>query len=73
MFVYNRVFNMPFFPFLNITIIIFIIGIGADDVFVYIGEWEQAKRNHLLRDRTKTGKFLSKWTQVMWYILRSLR
>lgn len=31
-FVYQIVFWMPFFPFLNLTGIFIVIGIGADDV-----------------------------------------
>ena len=36
-FVYGRVFDMNFFPFLNMITLIFIVGIGADDAFVYTG------------------------------------
>ena len=33
---------LPFFPFLNLVSIFIVIGIGADDVFVYVDHWEQA-------------------------------
>ena len=36
------VLNLPFFPFLNLTGIFVCIGIGADDVFVFIDAWKQS-------------------------------
>ena len=41
-FVYGRVFDMNFFPFLNMVTLVFIVGIGADDAFVYSGIWGEA-------------------------------
>lgn len=43
-FVYQIVFWMPFFPFLNLTGIFIVIGIGADDVFVFIEAWHRTGR-----------------------------
>ena len=42
-FFYVVVFNLKFFPFLNLTAFIFLVGIGADDAFVYYGIWKQTK------------------------------
>lgn len=43
-FVYMIVLRLDFFPFLNVTTLIFLVGIGADDAFVYTDVWRQAKR-----------------------------
>jgi len=40
--VYMAVFNLPFFPFLNLVGLFVVIGIGADDVFVFIDAWKQS-------------------------------
>lgn len=42
-FLYTRVFKLDFFPFLNITTLVFLVGIGADDAFVYYGIWRQTR------------------------------
>lgn len=42
-FLYMIVLNLPFFPFLNLVGIFIVIGIGADDVFVFIDAWRQAE------------------------------
>ena len=42
-FFYHFVFRLKFFPFLNITTFIFLVGIGADDAFVFTDVWKQAK------------------------------
>ena len=42
-FLYMVVLNLPFFPFLNLVGIFIVIGIGADDVFVFIDAWRQAE------------------------------
>ena len=36
---FDSIFRMPFFPFLNLVAIFIVIGIGADDVFVYMDHW----------------------------------
>ena len=42
-FIYGIVFRLPFFPFLNVLTLIFLVGIGADDAFVYMGVYSEAK------------------------------
>ena len=42
-FLYNVAFGMDFFPFLNILAFVFLVGIGADDVFVYYDIWRQTR------------------------------
>ena len=45
-FFYVVVFDRPFFPFVNITAIIMVIGIGADDTFVLMDLWRQSLLEH---------------------------
>ena len=45
-FFYVVVLQRPFFPFVNITALILLIGIGADDTFVYIDLWRKALSDH---------------------------
>ena len=42
-FLYTKVFRLDFFPFLNITTLVFLVGIGADDAFVYYDIWRQTR------------------------------
>ena len=42
-FIYHQIFRLTFFPFLNIMTFIFLVGIGADDAFVFNDAWSQAK------------------------------
>ena len=42
-FIYGIIFRLPFFPFLNVLTLIFLVGIGADDAFVYMGVYKEAK------------------------------
>ena len=42
-FLYNIVFGMDFFPFLNVLTLVFLVGIGADDAFVYYDIWRQTR------------------------------
>ena len=42
-FIYHQIFRLTFFPFLNILTFIFLVGIGADDAFVFNDVWSQAK------------------------------
>lgn len=42
-FVYKVVFQLPFTPFVNILALVLLIGIGADDTFVFIDIWNKAK------------------------------
>ncbi|XP_028405607.1 protein dispatched homolog 1-like [Dendronephthya gigantea] len=45
-FLYTKVFHMEFFPFLNIVTSVILVGIAADDAFVYIDIWNQSIREH---------------------------
>ena len=40
-FLYTIVFGIDFFPFINVTAVIIMIGVGSDDVFVYMDTWKQ--------------------------------
>ncbi|KAJ8042916.1 Protein dispatched-like 1 [Holothuria leucospilota] len=42
-FFYYIVFRMKFFPFLNLTSVVLIIGIGADDTFIYVDLWKAVR------------------------------
>ena len=42
-FIYHVVFRVPFFSYLNIISFIVVIGVGADDVFVYLDIWRHKK------------------------------
>lgn len=45
-FIYMVVLGLEFFPFLNITTLIFLVGIGADDAFVFTDVWRHSKQNN---------------------------
>ena len=45
-FFYKIVFGITFFPFLNILAAVFLVGIGADDAFVYYDIWLQMRSAH---------------------------
>ncbi|XP_022109846.1 protein dispatched homolog 1-like isoform X2 [Acanthaster planci] len=42
-FAFVVIFRLPFFPFVNIASAVLVIGIGADDTFVYVDIWRQMK------------------------------
>ncbi|XP_065833331.1 protein dispatched homolog 1-like [Oscarella lobularis] len=42
-FLYHIVFRIPFFGYLNLLSFIVVIGVGADDVFVYLDIWRHTK------------------------------
>ncbi|KAG8543209.1 hypothetical protein GDO81_025209 [Engystomops pustulosus] len=42
-FLYRVVFNFEFFPFMNLTALIILVGIGADDAFVLCDVWNYTK------------------------------
>ena len=42
-FFYHFIFRLKFFPFLNLTTFIFLVGIGADNAFVFTDVWKHAK------------------------------
>ncbi|XP_037946849.1 protein dispatched [Teleopsis dalmanni] len=39
-FMYTIVLEMPFFPYMNLLAVVVIIGIGADNAFIYIKIWQ---------------------------------
>lgn len=43
-FVYTLVFELRFFPFMNLLATIVTIGIGADDVFIFCKAWHNSKK-----------------------------
>ena len=53
---------MSFFPFLNMATLIFIVGIGADDAFVFTGIWEEAKQVYVIKNNIDHIDYLIKWT-----------
>jgi len=42
-FIYGCLLRITFFPFMNLLVVIVLIGIGVDDVFVYFSLWRRAK------------------------------
>ena len=42
-FIYTMVFEIKFFPFMNQLTLVIIIGIGADDIFIYCKIWSLSK------------------------------
>ncbi|XP_068610136.1 protein dispatched homolog 1 [Brachionichthys hirsutus] len=42
-FLYRMVFDFEFFPFMNLTTLIILVGIGADDAFVLCDVWNYTK------------------------------
>lgn len=42
-FLYTMVFSIKFYPFMNLLTIVILVGIGADDVFIYCKVWTLAK------------------------------
>uniref|UniRef100_A0A8C3WSQ2 Protein dispatched homolog 1 n=1 Tax=Catagonus wagneri TaxID=51154 RepID=A0A8C3WSQ2_9CETA len=42
-FLYRVVFNFEFFPFMNLTALIILVGVGADDAFVLCDVWTYSK------------------------------
>ncbi|XP_041460161.1 protein dispatched homolog 1-like [Lytechinus variegatus] len=42
-FLYHVIYRIPFFPFINVITVILIIGVGADDCFVYVDIWKATK------------------------------
>lgn len=44
-FIYGVVLRISFFPFMNLLAVVVLVGIGVDDVFVYLSVWRQAKHD----------------------------
>ena len=45
-FCYMVIFQKPFFPFVNIAAAVLVIGVGADDTFVYVDLWRDSLKEH---------------------------
>ena len=60
-FFYGIVFRLSFFPFLNVLTLIFLVGIGADDAFVYMGAWNEAMKL-MPYDKILSDDALVQWT-----------
>lgn len=65
-FVYSVVLRMNFFPFLNVLTSVFLVGIAADDAFVYMDIWNQSSREQQkkrskppLNDEERNEEFVS--------------
>lgn len=55
-FLYRVVFNFEFFPFMNLTALIILVGIGADDAFVLCDVWNYTKSD---KPRAETSEAVS--------------
>lgn len=55
-FLYRVVFNFEFFPFMNLTALIILVGIGADDAFVLCDVWNYTKFD---KPRAETSEAVS--------------
>ena len=44
-FLYVFVFEVPFFPYMNLVTVLLILALGSDDVFIYTKIWHLAKRD----------------------------
>lgn len=53
-FLYRVVFNFEFFPFMNLTALIILVGIGADDAFVLCDVWNYTKFDKSHADTSET-------------------
>ncbi len=42
-FLYSLVFEIKFFPFMNLLAVVLILGVGCDDMFIYCHVWMMAK------------------------------
>lgn len=58
-FVFVYAFQISIFPFLNILGIYIILGIGADDVFIYLDAWKQSRKINLV---CKSQELRTAWT-----------
>ena len=61
-FFYGIVFRISFFPFLNVLTLIFLVGIGADDAFVYMGAWNEAMKSMPYDNNNSKDEALIRWT-----------
>lgn len=44
-FCYTYIFNIGFFPFMNLLTVVVVVGIGSDDTFIFCKFWEVEKKN----------------------------
>ncbi|XP_058467660.1 protein dispatched [Malaya genurostris] len=49
-FIYTLIFELTFFPFMNMLTVVVIVGIGADDAFIFLKIWQC-----VIADRMKIG------------------
>ncbi|XP_035891595.1 protein dispatched [Anopheles stephensi] len=49
-FIYSFIFELTFFPFMNLLAVIVVVGIGADDAFIFLKIWQCT-----IADRMKCG------------------
>ena len=61
-FFYGIAFRLSFFPFLNVLTLIFLVGIGADDAFVYMGAWKEAMELMPCDNINSIDNALVQWT-----------
>eukprot|EP00795_Rhopilema_esculentum_P006517 gene6517-11981_t len=61
-FFYGIVFRLSFFPFLNVLTLVFLVGIGADDAFVYMGAWSEAKAAMPYKSDESFDDAMIRWT-----------
>mgnify|MGYP001034278776 FL=1 len=69
-FMYMVMFWLPFFPFLNLVGIFIVIGIGADDVFVFMDAWKQADAMMVLGEKSKKWSKNKRRARKMAWVLQ---
>ncbi|XP_063707430.1 protein dispatched isoform X2 [Culicoides brevitarsis] len=52
-FLYTLVFKINFFPFMNVMAVVIIIGIGADDAFIFMKIWNTSLSDYTTHSQTK--------------------
>ncbi|XP_059612470.1 protein dispatched [Phlebotomus argentipes] len=51
-FIYTLIFELSFFPFMNLLAVVVIVGIGADDAFIFVKVWRCC-----IAERTKSSGY----------------
>uniref|UniRef100_A0A1A9WPG7 SSD domain-containing protein n=1 Tax=Glossina brevipalpis TaxID=37001 RepID=A0A1A9WPG7_9MUSC len=54
-FIYTMVFEMSFFPYMNLLAVVVIIGIGADDAFIFVKIWQCVLKERFSKTSTFTN------------------
>ncbi|XP_055384764.1 protein dispatched [Condylostylus longicornis] len=54
-FIYTLIFEITFFPFMNILAVIVIIGIGADDAFIFVKIWQSTLAEKIQKGDSATS------------------